>query len=558
MCSLVDAEKNNSRFGLYIASSLVIILLLTLTLPMVFSANKETTYSAYVTSDSAEDENNRLAQVNLMRDSLGETGEDYSIANTMSTPMLVNDWQNPHRTMLAIIAPEKPIDETEARKIYDFVTENGGKVIIAADNTNANRVASMFGVTYFDDPMYDVDHGWYDFDEEGNPICIPDPVTNECPPNGKNVWSLASITESLADPDGDGEGVMDESGQRQGCEASDLTQHLYTGCRMPVMFRAPTGMKVEDNCANSEQDCEIKVLAQASVSACIDVSGQLTPETEDDGDCGNDKNPAPGDLAMMVRIDFPGIKAMDYKKDSSGTLSEIDVTGSILFVSDEEAFSNRLWDFEEAKDTGMRNECDVAKSSCWQSRLTGNSLWNGNEHFFKAVIYSMMEFDNQELSNTVKLSHSNFDIVFDESRHVTGIMSAPFTDAMATIVLLTSDGFLKWLIILNIMLLLLVAMMVVPEKSNWRHVFDLTRFRERPEKLDSSSYRQRVRESLMTKVRIFNDLTRDEMALKPPAEVQTLIGNPRLVELAYSQNRTYSPEELRELLQTIRRWGKEN
>ena len=46
----------------------------------------------------------------------------------------------------------------------------------------------------------------------------------------------------------------------------------------------------------------------------------------------------------------------------------------------------------------------------------------------------------------------------------------------------------------------------------------------------------------MTKVRIFNDLTRDEMALKPPAEVQTMIGNPRLVELAYSQNRTYSPE----------------
>ena len=60
----------------------------------------------------------------------------------------------------------------------------------------------------------------------------------------------------------------------------------------------------------------------------------------------------------------------------------------------------------------------------------------------------------------------------------------------------------------------------------------------------------------MAKVRIFYDLTRDEMALKLPGEVQTMIGNPRLVELAYSENRTYSPEELRELLQTIRRWGK--
>ena len=71
--------------------------------------------------------------------------------------MLVNDWQNPHRTLLAVIAPEKPIDETEATKIYEFVTERGGKVIIAADNNNANRVAAKFGVTYFDDPLYDND-----------------------------------------------------------------------------------------------------------------------------------------------------------------------------------------------------------------------------------------------------------------------------------------------------------------------------------------------------------------------------------------------------------------
>jgi len=534
---VAEDEGPRSRFGLYIASSLVLILLMTLALPMVFSANKDTAYSAYV-FESAEDENMRLAQLNLMAESLGETGEGYTIANTMSTPMLVNDWQNPHRTLLAVIAPEKPIDETEASKIYEFVTERGGKVIIAADNNNANRVAAKFGVTYFDDPMYDIDHYWNEFDVEGDAN----------PPNAKNVWSLASIEQSLTDPDGDGAGVMSEFGQDRGCEASQLTQHIYTECRMPVMFREPTGIKVEDNCANSEQACEVKVLAQASVSAFIDVAG--------DGDSGNTLNPAPGDLALVVRIDYPGITAQDYKKDSAGSLSDIDVTGSILFVSDQTAFSNRLWDYDEAEDTGMRNECDVADSACWQGRLTGNTLWDGNEHYFSAVIFSMMEFDNQELSATVKYESDNFHVVFDESRHVTGVLSAPFTDAMATIVLLTSDAFLKWLIILNILLLLLVAIMVVPEKPNWRHVFDLTRFRERPDKLDPVSYRQRVREALMTKIRIFYDLTRDEMALKMPGEIQTMINNPRLVELAYSENRTYSPQELRELLQTIRRWGK--
>ena len=296
-----EGEGERSRFGLYIASSLVIILLLTLALPMVLSANKDTSYSAYV-FESAEDENLRLSQLNMMADTLGETGEDYTIANTMSTPMLVNDWQNPHRTMLTIIAPEKPIDETEANKIYEFVTERGGKVIIAADNTNANRVAAKFGVTYFDDAMYDIDHYWNEYDEEG--------MAN--PSNAKNVWSLASIVQSQSDPDGDGVGVMSESDQRRGCSASNLTQHIYTGCRMPVMFREPTGIKVEDNCANSDQYCEVKVLAQASVSAFIDVAG--------DGDSGNTLNPAPGDLALVVRIDYPGIVAQDYKKDSSGSL----------------------------------------------------------------------------------------------------------------------------------------------------------------------------------------------------------------------------------------------
>jgi hypothetical protein len=170
----------------------------------------------------------------------------------------------------------------------------------------------------------------------------------------------------------------------------------------------------------------------------------------------------------------------------------------------------------------------------------------------------MMEFDNLELSSTVRQNSNNFQVVFDESRHVTGIISAPFVEAMGTVVLLTSNTFLKWLVVLNVGLLLLVAMMVIPEKENWRHVFDLTRFNQRPNKLDSSSYRLRVQQSLFTKVRIHHDLTRDEMASKPPAEIQSMIGDPRLVELAYSQSRTYSPQELRQLMLAIRKWGKSN
>ena len=54
----------------------------------------------------------------------------YNVAAlSMSTPMLVNDWKEPHRTMLLIVAPEKPITITEADAVYDFVTKKGGKVL---------------------------------------------------------------------------------------------------------------------------------------------------------------------------------------------------------------------------------------------------------------------------------------------------------------------------------------------------------------------------------------------------------------------------------------------
>ena len=46
----------------------------------------------------------------------------YNVANT-SLQMLVNDWKEPHRTMLLIVAPEKPITITEADAVYDFVTK---------------------------------------------------------------------------------------------------------------------------------------------------------------------------------------------------------------------------------------------------------------------------------------------------------------------------------------------------------------------------------------------------------------------------------------------------
>ena len=539
---LTEGNEDRFDFNTIVVGSIAITVVLLLLAPMLMVIGKDTSYSAY--------ESDSLAQLSEMRCDLGDNLDQctddsndlgYFTANTMSTPMLVNDWKDPHRTMLVVVSPEKPIDETAADAIYDFVTEKGGKVIVAADNTNANRLASKFGVSYFDKPLLDQNQHWLEYNDDDT---VKDPVW-------QNVWSVASVENDVNE--------MEAGAARKGCSDVQISNNdLSQECRIPVMFRSPTGIRFEPTAedlpqSNPDTQREVNILATASSSAFIDIIGN--------GDSSDARNPAPGDLALMVRIDYPGISVFDKVTGKGGfsDLEEIDVTGSIVFVSDDEAFSDRLWDFDTAALTGMRSSCEgIVESKCWMNEINDNNDWNGNSVYFQMLVHSMMEFDNFQLSSQIRQDNSNFRIVFDESRHVTGTISAPFVAGMSTVVLLTSNTFLKWLVVLNVGLLLLVSMMVIPEKENWRHVFDLTRFNQRPKKLDPSTYRLRVKQSLFTKVRVHHDLTRDQMASKPPAEVQAMIGDPRLVELAYSQSRTYSPQELRQLMVAIRKWGKVN
>ena len=94
-----------SRFNTVVAIALITTLLMVLLLPMAFAAGKETSYSAYEDSSDA-------SQLSDVRTTLGPRGaqivgddvesQGYNIANTISTPMLVNDWKKPHLTMLLI------------------------------------------------------------------------------------------------------------------------------------------------------------------------------------------------------------------------------------------------------------------------------------------------------------------------------------------------------------------------------------------------------------------------------------------------------------------------
>ena len=533
-------DASGIKLETWLMIGFVAALLLSTGLIVITSFDKNTVFSAYV-KDSTDD-NIQLQQISLMRGDLGADGDRYDIANTMSTPMLVNDWREPHRTTLVITAPEKPFDAAEADAIHDFVTNKGGKVLLASNSTNAQLVANKFGVNYMGPSVAD-DQRFYEVE-------IADERVSE---DIRKTYAIASVTQDLS--------TMDSSQTRIPCSQTNVDREEIENCFMPVLFHRPTAIQVLNNGSDGDSSNRVvKVLAHASPAAYL-AEGVFDPNIKG--------NPIPGDLATgyIVRIDYPGIEAVD--KVQGNREGEVSVTGSIVFVSDHSALANHLWDRSTADLTGKMqctSELYVTHGhNCWNagsgglSAAGGDTQWFGNSLYFRALLRDMMEFDNDELAaSTVTRYNDQFYIVFDESRHVTSAVSAPFTEAKGAIVMLTSDTLLKWLIILNLMALLSIAIMVVPEKENWRHVFDLTRFRERPNKVDPSLYLTRVRESLMSKVRQFKDLTRDEMVRKTPAEIQAMIGDPRLIELLYSQQRSYSNEELRQLLQQIRRWGKHN
>jgi len=527
------AEGEGSRFSLetWLMVGLISSLLLSTVVIALVSSNKETVFSPYDNSSEHSDQ-----QLTVMRSDLGDGGFNYNIANTMSTPMLVNDWKEPHRTLLVIAAPEKPFDSAEATALHDFVTKKGGKVILAANSTNAQLVAEEFGVKYFDAPVVDPYQYYEVANEKGERI----------EPDQRRLWAVASIDREVSE--------MGEESRIPCSQAMiDLTQ--ISNCRMPVLFHRPTAIQVLDEQADTGR--EISVLAHASTPAFI---------ARHDMDVNNQNNPTLGEgkTGLIVRIDYPVNSGIIDKKPNND-IGEVSVTGSIVFVSDHSVLANHLWDIDLAGETG-KQQCTSPlyvnnNHKCWStssnglSASQGDTQWYGNSQYFSALIYDMMEFDNGEMSTTVTSRPDQFNLVFDESRHISSSLSMPFTEAMGAIVLLTSDVVLKWLIILNLFALLSIAIMVVPEKENWRHVFDLTRFRERPTKVDSSQYHVRTREALLSKVRQFNDLTHDEFALKSPAEIMQLVRDPRLVELI-SSNRVYSNEELREVIPQIRRWGK--
>ena len=231
---MVEAEKKKLTLEAWLMVALLVSVVLSTVVIAVVSSNKTTVFSPYESDGEYEEQ-----QLTLMRASL----EDFSVANTMSTPMLVNDWQNPHRTLLVIAAPEKPFDAAEASAVHEFVTQRAGKVILASNSTNAQLVAEEFGVKYFDNPVRDdpATGRYYEVTNDNDERITPDT---------RKLWSVASVTRDVSSM-GEEKAVP--------CSEENVGEENVDNCRMPVLFHRPTAIQVLDE--QADEGREVKVLS---------------------------------------------------------------------------------------------------------------------------------------------------------------------------------------------------------------------------------------------------------------------------------------------------------
>ena len=367
---MAEEKESKIRLETWLFIGITVTILLSTILIVIVSANKNPVYSAYI-SDAEGDY--QYQQINLMADDLGSDGAGYTVANTMSTPMLVNDWREPHRTLLVMVSPEKPFDDAEATAIHEFVTQHGGKVILASDSSNAKRVADKFGVSYFTAPVLD-DLNHYQTHAPGEP-------NEKQSTDIRNVWALASVNTDVRD--------MNAAARSIGCTNEMLATSgsplsVMHECRSPVLFRQTTAMQIlqAEDPVYSEQSRNAYVLAHASTSSFLDELGTASLDTGN-GQLGE------GETSLIIRIDYPNIKTTD--KVLGEREGEISVTGSIVFVSNDDVFANFLWDRDTAERTGHPDYCveefyTDSKATCWNGGSDGlnpstDTTWKGNSAF---------------------------------------------------------------------------------------------------------------------------------------------------------------------------------
>jgi hypothetical protein len=149
-------------------------------------------------------------------------------------------------------------------------------------------------------------------------------------------------------------------------------------------------------------------------------------------------------------------------------------------------------------------------------------------------------------------------IVFDESRHhQENEFLIPVYATIHVITFLTSDPWYSAAMIIIFVLLLSFTIVLVKNKENWVHRHNINVLNPRRSLPGvRSEQMERVRWAILSKARLSRGLSPEEFQALSPQEVNNIIKDPLLIEIARNPNRTTTDEEMKMVMDKVSRFGK--
>lgn len=531
------------RTALMVAFYFVLFLLLT-SIASTYIISSEPHLSAY--DDDWDD-------LSAFRADLKEM--DIDTRSLVSSPVLLQEIDNPENTVFVVTGVEQDTislprftsdgslvafkesegySTTEIQAIIDFV-ERGGTIIVMDDFGWASGIASAFGLEYSGHRLYDA--GTWARELDFNYIWM----------NMTNAYNYSSYSTSSNHPcfqDADDDGTPDridpapQNPQMQGTITSDLaglcSHHINSNGnwnfseRYDVLLNSPSAFDKEHAELATENRYGVGRSTQDSYLDTND-DGNLTVGFEGGGIEGDEQGP----FTMYIKV--------CEKHDCDETAGS--PMGRAIFVTDGSVLINSMYDSEGWND-GKYNRASGSKDV----PPNDNRRW-----ILDIIAESMLTHYNGSLTSEGR----DYQVIFDESRHQQPTsLGDTYNLVYYVLVYFTND----WMAMLFLFLALFISFEIVIIKKvdpePWRHVFSIIYYGFG----DARRYgyygrANKVKQTLLSRVRNLNSLTREEFDALPARELQRMIGDQVLVKFVF-EDRRYSLEQLVAVVKRVKMWGR--
>jgi hypothetical protein len=285
-------------------------------------------------------------------------------------------------------------------------------------------------------------------------------------------------------------------------------------------------------------------------------------------------------------------KVRELNPDADKTITEL---GSIVFISDPSIFMNDLYELNHIRydvnlpfDPEGNGEDDDGDGLIDEDREilreTGdvtpldeqdkNNLADNSPDYWSDREVDTFEWLSDDMRGAPKVDYDNQDflldlirhlcpadegetnlVLIDESRHVNdNHLLKPVYKTMQVSGFLTSSPYYAYPLVISIGFLLIFAALLIKDKENWAHQFDISILVPRNNiPTDNRLQSTKLRLALREKVRLLRGLSPEEFASLNERTIMSTIKDPDLIELLQNQERIYSSQEISRLMEKIKK-----